>query len=84
MLLSRYVEVMQSWIIHEREQAGGPETPQWAPGHWERGSLDLVVSPPYDIILREFRDHFVAEAAVLGDPLLDREVGVLNLLVGEP
>lgn len=88
-LLSRYAELMQGWIVFQRAQAGGiylhdPEDrlwpqPEWPQlGHWERASLGLAVSPPYGSMIERFGAHFAAEAAALGDPELEREAAILD------
>lgn len=77
-LLSRYVNLMQEWIMAEREEAAGaqPEDSQW-----ERTSLPLSVSEAYKERFEVFLEGFTAEAERIGDEALDREADILRLLI---
>ena len=95
-LLSRYADLLQDWLIDEREHAH-LSTP-WQPrvdnevgivvpppivpslGQWERQSIPLAVSKPYRELFREFAGYFKEEMTAIGDETLSQELGILNHL----
>ena len=80
-LLARFAELMQSWIDNERVAASEPHEDDPPHGTWERKSLPLMVSYPYDILIELFAEHFASEAAEIGDPDLSQEEAVLAGLI---
>ena len=95
-LLARYADLMQSWIVHQRAAVSGlTEYDQhfddhgmlimwewpWL-GHWERQSVPLHVSDHYADAFSLFRQYFDAEAAAIGDDTLRQELDILAALIG--
>jgi Ca-activated chloride channel family protein len=93
-LLSRYADLLENWMIDEREHAHisypwepsvdnekGIIVPPVVLGRWERQSLPLMISPSYHELFTEFRDYFEQEMAVIGDTTLDRELDILDELI---
>jgi Ca-activated chloride channel homolog len=95
-LLARYADLMKDWIIDEREhnQWNRP----WAPrinlesgiiippilsGQWERQSLPLAVSSPYNSIFRDFSLYFAGEMDKIGDVSLQQELQLMQQLGGK-
>jgi len=95
-LLSRYADLLKSWIIDEREALESDEqvqpsvTPEGgigAPeavelGEWERQSLPLTVSEPYQNLFKVFGSYFENESDALGDIDLQQEEIILEELSG--
>lgn len=96
-LLARYADLMKAWILDERAALAEvpvvrpsfeddgisiPDHADWALGPWERQSAPLHVSDHYREMISEFRDHFDAEAAAIGDEALRQELDVLVMLAG--
>ncbi|MBN1370166.1 MAG: VWA domain-containing protein [Dehalococcoidaceae bacterium] len=94
-LLTRYADLARNWIIDERQHAHisypweprinreeGIISPPTEPGEWERQSLPLYVSPPYRQIFEQFSAYFEAEAGIIGDENLVRELDILAALAG--
>lgn len=94
-LLSRYADLMKSWILDERaalaevpaerppirdEGIRVPEYAGWALGPWERQSAPLQVSDHYRGLISEFREYFDAETAAIGDQTLRQELEILDKL----
>lgn len=95
-LLARYADLMQSWIVHQRAAVSSLteydkhfddhgmlimwEWP-WL-GHWERQSVPLHVSDHYVDAFSLFRPYFDAEAAAIGDDTLRQELDILAALIG--
>ncbi|NHN41791.1 VWA domain-containing protein [Halorubellus sp. JP-L1] len=86
-LLGQYVDLLRNWMAHERARATDGEVDAPAAGiehrtlgEWEQTSIPLRVSATYRDRIREFRAHFVAESAALGDERLQRERDVLDTL----
>jgi Ca-activated chloride channel family protein len=95
-LLSRYADLLQDWLIDEREhahlstpwqprvdsEAGIVVPPPIVPslGQWERQSIPLAVSKPYGELFREFAGYFEKEMTAIGDETLSQELGILNHL----
>jgi len=95
-LLSRYTDLLKNWMIDEREHAH--LSSPWAPsvddesgiivppitlGQWERQSLPLLVSEPYQELFTEFRDYFEKEMNDLNDDTLNQEIEILDELIKE-
>jgi hypothetical protein len=96
-LLARYAGLLQQWLkdahggatktIVEATPAAHWDSPLPTPsrgiglGQWERTSAPLVVSPAYRDIFTQFKAYVDAEAAAIGDPILQQEVDVLERLV---
>lgn len=95
-LLARYADLMQSWIVHQRAAVSSLteydkhfddhgmlimwEWP-WL-GHWERQSVPLHVSDHYVDAFSLFRPYFDAESAAIGDDTLRQELDILAALIG--
>jgi Ca-activated chloride channel family protein len=95
-LLARYAELLKNWMIDERrhvdihiawEPCINEDTgiicppPLYGLSEWERLSMPLTVSAPYQELFSSFLDYFKAEALAIGDSDLDQEVDVLELLL---
>lgn len=95
-LLSRYAELMKSWILSERATLAKiqvepmsfyedgifvPEYSHWNLGPWERVSSPLQVSGLYPLLISAFRDYFDAEATSIGDETLWQELDILDKLL---
>lgn len=92
-LLARYAGLLKNWLIDEREHLDWSDS--WYPrvdeedgivippelGTWERQSLPLVVSQPYEDIFRYFSDYFADEMYAIGDRNLEQELDVLDTLI---
>jgi Ca-activated chloride channel family protein len=94
-LLARYADLVQNWLIDEREHASwsrpweprvNPEygicVPPIGLGTWERQSLPLMVSSPYRSLFRDFSDYFADEMDQIGDDTLRQELDILQELGG--
>jgi Ca-activated chloride channel family protein len=94
-LLARYADLVQNWLIDEREHAhlSAPWEPRVNPeygiclppsllGEWERTSLPLMVSSPYRSLFRDFSDYFADEMDEIGDNTLQQELDILEELSG--
>jgi Ca-activated chloride channel family protein len=95
-LLSRYADLLKSWIIDEREALESDEPVQPSVsiesgivvpgpvelGKWERQSLPLTVSEPYRNLFEVFGSYFENESDDLGDIDLQQEEIVLDVLSG--
>jgi Ca-activated chloride channel family protein len=95
-LLSRYADLLQDWLIDEREhthlstpwqprvdsEAGIVVPPPIVPslGQWERQSIPLAVSEPYGELFQEFAGYFEKEMTAIGDETLSQELSILNHL----
>jgi Ca-activated chloride channel family protein len=92
-LLARYADLVQNWLVDEREHASWSRP--WEPrvsyedgiclppsllGQWERTSLPLMVSSPYRSLLRDFSDYFADEMDEIGDNTLKQELAILHQL----
>jgi Ca-activated chloride channel family protein len=95
-LLSRYADLLKNWMIDEREHAhlsspwipsvddkSGIIVPPITLGQWERQSLPLLVSEPYQELFTEFRDYFEKEMNDLNDDELNQELEILDDLIKE-
>jgi hypothetical protein len=49
-------------------------------GEWERQSLPLRVSEPYQELFAKFRNKFQQDMRAIGDPTLEQEVSILEKL----
>lgn len=91
-LLARYVDLIQNWLIDERRaeaqpyafapsasvEAGIPTPqPEWL-GRWERRSQPLHVMAAYTPLLTTFKAYFEAEASGCNDPTLSQETRLLD------
>jgi Ca-activated chloride channel family protein len=94
-LLARYADLVENWLIDEREHASwsrpweprvNPEygivVPPSALGTWERQSLPLMVSSPYRSLFRDFSEYFSDEINEIGDNTLLQELQILRQLGG--
>ncbi|MCJ7514798.1 MAG: VWA domain-containing protein, partial [Dehalococcoidia bacterium] len=94
-LLARYADLVQNWLIDEREHASWsrPWEPRVNPeygicvppsqlGEWERTSLPLTVSSPYRSLFRDFSEYFSDEISEIGDNTLLQELQILRQLGG--
>jgi Ca-activated chloride channel family protein len=94
-LLARYSDLMQNWLIDEREHVSwsrpwepritteeGICIPPYGLGQWERTSLPLTVSSPYRSLFRDFSEYFNNEMDDIGDDTLDQELEILEQLGG--
>jgi Ca-activated chloride channel family protein len=94
-LLARYADLVQNWLIDEREHAHW--SAPWEPrvttedgicvppsqlGQWERTSLPLTVSSPYRSLFRDFSAYFADEMDEIGDNTLGQEIDILEELGG--
>ncbi len=94
-LLARYADLVQNWLVDEREHASWSRP--WEPrvsyedgiclppsllGQWERTSLPLMVSSPYRSLFRDFSDYFADEMDEIGDNTLKQELAILHQLGG--
>ncbi|UCH50726.1 MAG: hypothetical protein JSV54_06835, partial [Chloroflexota bacterium] len=92
-LLARYADLVQNWLIDEREHASWSRP--WEPrvttedgicvppsqlGQWERTSLPLMVSSPYRSLFRDFSYYFAYEMHEIGDDTLDQELDIIEEL----
>jgi len=94
-LLTRYVDLLQNWMIDERSHIHYSQP--WEPtvdrevgivpppsySQWERQSLPLVVSYPYRELLEEFADYFEYEMNEIHDSTLEQEIEILENLSGD-
>ena len=89
-LLTRYADLLQNWMIHERDEdriVVEPHDeitvpPEELPlGEWEQQSQPLSVSSPYATRIRRFREYFRAEADQIGDETLDQEERMLDRIL---
>jgi Ca-activated chloride channel family protein len=94
-LLARYADLTENWLIDEREHAhwSAPWEPRVNPelgicvpptvlGQWERTSLPLMVSSPYRSLFRDFSEYFSDEINEIGDNTLLQELQILRQLGG--
>jgi Ca-activated chloride channel family protein len=95
-LLSRYADLLKSWMIDEREALESDEQVQPSItrengivppgpvelGEWERQSLTLQVSEPYRSLFGIFGSYFRNESDALGDIDLQQEEIILKELSG--
>jgi Ca-activated chloride channel family protein len=94
-LLARYADLVQNWLVDEREHASWSRP--WEPrvsyedgiclppsllGQWERTSLPLMVSSPYRSLFRDFSGYFSDEMDEIGDNTLKQEMDILHQLGG--
>ncbi|MGD0352767.1 MAG: VWA domain-containing protein [Dehalococcoidia bacterium] len=94
-LLARYADLVQNWLIDEREHASWSRP--WEPrvttedgicvppsqlGQWERTSLPLTVSSPYRSLFRDFSVYFSNEINEIGDNTMLQELQILRQLGG--
>jgi Ca-activated chloride channel homolog len=94
-LLARYADLLKNWMIDERghvsfsrpwepcinEDTGIIVPRRVALGEWERQSLPLMVSPPYQELFSSFLSYFTREKGNIGDDSLSQETKILETLV---
>ena len=90
-LLTRYADLLKDWIVDERR---GLEASKVVPtvtletgivvpvelGQWERQSLSLQVSEPYNKLFSLYSSYFESERKAIGDDNLQQEEVVLKKL----
>ena len=91
-VLSRMVNVLQDWLDHEArperpvvdyDDVGIPITERPIDfSYWERTSHPLGLSSAWRPLIIGLRDYIAEEAKVLEDPSLERELEMLNLILG--
>ncbi len=95
-LLSRYAELMKTWVFDERMSQGGDvikplmyyehgiHIPDYVEskslGQWERQSISLQVSDQYEKLITEFNEYFNQEMTAIDDETLQQEIDILNKL----
>jgi Ca-activated chloride channel family protein len=85
-LLSRYADLLKSWMVDERERDGESESdgvPVYDGDHlgeWERQSEELSVSGEYRDRFRAFAAHLEREMDALGEDALEQELELLRTL----
>jgi Ca-activated chloride channel family protein len=90
-LLTRYADLLKDWIVDERRGLGASkvvptvtlETGIVVPvelGQWERQSLSLQVSEPYNKLFSLYSSYFESERKAIGDDNLQQEEVVLKKL----
>lgn len=95
-LLSRYADLMKTWAFDEQMLQDGETVKPTAyyeygisvpdyvqPGEldqWERQSIQLQVSAPYDSLIAEFSQYFDQEMDAIKDETLQQEADILSLL----
>jgi Ca-activated chloride channel family protein len=91
-LLSRYADLLKNWMIDERSaQATGRmvmpsitlDSGIVIPvelGEWERQSMPLRISEPYQELFQEFANYFKSEMQLTGDQNLQQEQLILEKL----
>ncbi|MFC1775091.1 hypothetical protein ACFLZN_02130, partial [Nanoarchaeota archaeon] len=93
-LLSRYADLMKTWIMDERESyfTKNPIKPRITIdrgilppliielGEWERQSVPLQVSPEYKELISQFEDYYSQEMNAIGDTTLSKELEILEKL----
>jgi len=92
-LLARYVGLLKDWITAARGQEPAPRKspparsgePATTPelGQWERQSQPLRLTAAQRAKFEAFRRYFQSEMAQCNDKSLDRELAVLNGLLGQ-
>jgi len=89
-LLARYVDLMQNWLVDEREvgeeysitKSTGILVKEIGDdlGIWERQSVDLTVNENYRELFEDFYDYFKEEKEAIGDTTLNQELEILYKL----
>lgn len=81
-VLARLVNLMKEWIRSERGAPDGrPENEGGSPNYWEHTSDPLKISDRKLAEVKAFRDYFVAEANLIGDPDMGREKDLLDTII---
>lgn len=96
-VLSRYVNAMKDWTIHEAERA--PEAQIETPivryteegipvieviaelGRWERNSNRLTLSDEYYPVLTTLREYLVEEIDAIGDDSMKQELELMDKII---
>ncbi len=97
-LLARYANLMKNWIIDERADYITPKPlyrcmtketgivdSYRCPielGQWERQSIPLKISQDYKDLFKDFKSYFEKEKNAIGDDTLNKEMEILNKLIG--
>jgi Ca-activated chloride channel homolog len=96
-VLSRYADLLKNWVIDERNHAhisypwepcinkdtGIIVPPDILLGQWERQSLPLMVSEPYQKLFGSFLNYFNREISAIGDASMSQEVAILETLINK-
>ncbi len=83
-VLTRLVTLMKDWIRTERGQLDGrPENEARSPNYWEHTSSTLRVSPQKLGEMKRFKEYFVQQSQLIGDPALDREKELLERIIDQ-
>jgi Ca-activated chloride channel family protein len=92
-LLTRYAALLKNWMLDERNHVHYSQS--WEPciredtgiiipdeyvGQWERQSLSLAVSSPYQQLIKKFSQYFASEMNAIEDRDLGQELDILNRL----
>jgi Ca-activated chloride channel family protein len=85
-LLSRYADILKNWMVAERrDEYPAVDEPIAIPpdvlGRWEQQSDPLTVSDTYETRIRQFREHFAAEAGAIGDDDLEQELATMSTIL---
>jgi Ca-activated chloride channel family protein len=96
-VLSRYVNVMKDWIVHEAELAPEAQieipivryTEEGIPiieviaelGRWERTSNRLTLSNEYYPVVSGLRDYLSEEINSIGDSSMEQEIEILEKII---
>lgn len=82
-LLARYGEMLKTWLASEkgvRQEDADRERRRAGLGIWERPSHPLTVPDSWKTRVSAFLGHFRDEQRVLGDPVLQQEIKVLEMM----
>ena len=93
-VLSRYVDLVKSWIAYERESIAknryidpfineeiGIIAPWPMLGEWEQTSEPLTVSDEYQKLFKTFDSYLKSEIHAIGDKEMNQEVDILKVLI---
>ncbi len=96
-VLSRYVDLVKSWIAHERESISkdqyveplitdeiGIIAPWPIRSEWEQTSVSLSVSDEYRKLFSRFDTHLRSEIAAINDQEMNQEHDILKMLIDAP
>ena len=75
-----YARYSHPWEPSIREDTGIIIPIETGYSQWERQSMRLVVSAPYQWIFRDFMEYFEAEMQAIRDYTLDQELEILDIL----
>lgn len=88
-LLSRYGELMKSWVRSERQEINdtpvynpeNPELPRQTGTEQERTSVPLKISKKHRNKISRFQDYFKQEMERIGDDSLQKEVDLMSKIM---